>query len=459
MNIFRVRGGKPLCGTVAVSGSKNASLPIMAAAILSHERCRLEGVPQLLDVQTLLATLRGLGLHAARETDGAMVLETVDSHAYRADPRLVRRMRASFCVLGPLLARRGRALVPLPGGCQIGRRPVDLHLKGLAALGAEIRIRDGWVRASAPRLRGATIDLGGPRGPTVTGTANVLSAATLARGKTLILGAACEPEIIDLGHFLIAMGARIDGLGTPAVEIHGADGLGGATHRIIPDRIEAATLLIAAAITGGRATARGANAGHLASVLRVLDAAGCCVQEHESGISLVGPARPKPFEFTARPYPDIPTDVQSQLIALAALAPGRSVIRDRVFPHRFAQVAQLNCMGASIERVRGGAVVRGVNRFVGADVAASDLRASAALVLAALAAEGETTVRRVKHLDRGYERLETKLAALGATIEREDSPDTKPLQSGMIAMIPAVTSSAPQSALETSLIGAVNVNR
>ncbi|MBN2476099.1 MAG: UDP-N-acetylglucosamine 1-carboxyvinyltransferase [Pirellulales bacterium] len=421
---FKITGGTPLHGVVAASGSKNAALPMMAAALLADGPVRLQGVPRLDDVDTLSLVLRELGMHVGRHGDDELLLETIDPTPTRARYELVRRMRASFCVLGPLLARRGRAVVSLPGGCNIGDRPVDLHLKGLAALGAGLRLRRGYVVAEAPRLRGATIDLVGPRGPTVTGTANVLTAAVLAKGTTVIGGAAVEPEIVDLGNFLNALGARIEGLGTSTLRIDGVKQLGGTTHRVIPDRIEAATLLLAAAITRGSATVRDAVPDHLTAVLDALRTAGFQIELGDDRVTISAPGRPRPLAITARPYPGVPTDVQAQWTALLCLAPGRSTVQDTVFAHRFLHVAELNRLGARIEHRNATAAITGVDHFTAAQVTASDLRASAALVLAGLAAEGETTVRRVHHLDRGYERLDEKLGRLGARIERRETAIT-----------------------------------
>ncbi len=418
MDALRITGGVPLTGTVTVSGAKNAALPMMAAAILADGPVTLHRVPELVDVRTLARLLSRLGVTVRRDAAGAVHLENVDTTCVRADRRLVARMRASFCVLGPLLARRGRAVVAMPGGCAIGQRPVDLHLHGLAALGADIRLCKGYVIAEARRLRGATIHLAGPWGPTVTGTANVMSAATLARGTTIITGAAVEPEIVDLGQMLVSWGAQISGLGTSTIEIRGVDQLGGGHYRLIPDRIEAATLLCAAAITRGRVTLRDARADHMTAVLETLAAIGCTVDTSENEISLRAADRWQSLSITALPYPGIPTDVQSQFTALATLAPGRSRIEDRVFPERFQHVRELARLGASIRQAAGSAAVRGVERLTGATVTATDLRASAALVLAGLAADDETTVRRISHLDRGYERLEEKLRRLGAQLER-----------------------------------------
>ena len=419
MECLRTIGGVRLEGSVAAGGSKNAALPIMAAAILADGPVVLERVPNLVDVNTMALLLGHLGVEVKRGLDDRVRVETVDAAATRADYHLVRRMRASFCVLGPLVARRGRGVVSLPGGCNIGTRPVDLHLAGLAALGAEIRIEHGYVVAEARRLRGAEIDLRGPQGPTVTGTANVMTAATMARGRTTIRGAAREPEIVDLGRFLIALGARIEGLGGEVIEIRGVDALGGAAYRVIPDRIETATLLMAAAITGGSATVVDAEPAHLAAVLDALAEMGCDVYLDRHRVRLRADQRLRPMRIVAQPYPGIPSDLQAQFMALAALANGRSTIADAVFPDRFMHVAELARLGARIERRGKEASIEGPNRLSGAEVTASDLRASAALVLAGLAAEGETIVRQIHHLDRGYERLEHKLRKFGARMVRQ----------------------------------------
>jgi UDP-N-acetylglucosamine 1-carboxyvinyltransferase len=418
MDCLRITGGVPLDGTVRASGSKNAALPIMAGSILATGPVSLERVPDLADVDTLSLLLSRLGLEVSREHDGTLHLITVDSAPTLAEYGLVRRMRASFCVLGPLVARRGRAVVSLPGGCNLGTRPVDLHLAGLSALGAKIRIEHGYVIATARELRGAEIDLRGPLGSTVTGTANVMSAAVLARGRTVITSAAVEPEIVDLGRFLIAQGARIDGLGTSAIEIDGVDELRGTSYRIIPDRIEAATLLIAAAITGGRATVRDVEPAHLVAVLEALSESGADIEVQRDAVSLRMSGRPRSAHLAARTYPGVPTDLQAQFMALACVAEGTSQVRDFVFPDRFRHVDELARLGARIARSGGLATVDGVGRLSGAVVTASDLRASAALVLAGLNAEGETVVRRANHLDRGYERLDCKLARLGARLAR-----------------------------------------
>ena len=418
MDAFRITGGTPLSGTVEVSGAKNAALPIMAASLLANRPVSLARVPALTDVRTMALLLGKLGVDCCWQTDGTLRLETVDAAPTTANYNLVRRMRASFCVLGPLLARRGRAIVALPGGCAIGDRPVDLHLRGLAALGANIRIERGYVVAEARRLVGARVHMRGPRGPTVTGTANVLSAAVLARGSTIITGAAREPEIVDLGQFLISLGAQIHGLGTRTIEIIGVDSLGGGQHRVIPDRIEAATLLIAVAASGGEATVSGVVPAHLNAVLEKLHDFGVAVSVERDHVAVRAHGRPRPGRVVAQAYPGIPTDVQSQFMALACLADGHSVIDDRVFVERFRHVAELVRMGACIDREGSQSIVRGVANLSGTEVTASDLRASAALVVAGLAACGVTTLHRIDHLDRGYERLDAKLNRLGACIER-----------------------------------------
>lgn len=428
MDMFVVRGGAPLAGRVAVGGAKNAALPIMAAALASTGKTQLSGVPDLVDVRTLRKLLISLGMYVERDAAGDLHLEVVDAIPCVADYELVRTMRASVCVLGPLLARRGRACISLPGGCNIGDRPIDLHLKGLAALGADIRVERGYVIATADRLQGANIYLGGPFGSTVTGTCNVMVAAALARGKTTIEAAACEPEVIDLGNYLNKLGARISGLGTPFLEIDGVDELGGATHAVVPDRIEAATLMIAAAATCGDVELENVRRQHLTAVIEKLTEIGVEISSTGEGRMRVSAERHlRAADCIALPYPGIPTDVQAQLMALLTTSPGISVVTDKVFPDRFMHAAELARMGAQIRREGPTAIISGVARLSGAAVMASDLRASAALVIAGLAAEGDSAIRRIYHLDRGYERLEFKLRQLGATIERvEDRDDTFP---------------------------------
>ena len=461
MSNFQITGGISLRGEVACGGSKNAALPIMAATILAHEPVRLLGVPRLADVRTQSRILRRLGVGATAD-GGGVIFETFDHRPVRAPQRLVRRMRAGFCVLGPLLARRGKAVVPLPGGCNLGHRPVDLHLKGLAALGADIRLQHGYVVATAQRLAGAEIDLLGPCGSTVTGTANVLCAAVTARGVTIIRNAAVEPEIVDLGRFLTSLGAKIEGVGSPTLRIDGVERLGGATHRLIPDRIEAATLLLAAAITGGSVTVTNAAPEHLDAVVEKLRETGAVIESggdwvsidatnsplkksvmgklgataglssSESDISRKSTAgqassgtlfqqatkRLRSVDVVARPYPGFPTDLQPQWTALASVGAGTCQVEDRVFPGRFMHVAELNRMGADVAPDEGTVRVTGLQRLDGAEVSAPDLRAGAALLLAGLAAEGKTVIEHVRHIDRGHERIDAKLRRLGARIER-----------------------------------------
>ena len=445
MDMLVVRGGQPLRGTVTVGGAKNAALPIMAATLAATGTTVLQGVPELVDVSTLSHVLRSLGMTVERCADGSLELTVVDEQPCLADYELVRRMRASVCVLGPLLGRRRRACVSLPGGCNIGHRPIDLHLKGLRALGAEISIERGYVFARADKLRGADIYLGGSFGSTVTGTCNVMSAAVLASGITTISAAACEPEVVDLGHFLNAMGAKIEGLGTPLLRIEGVDELKAVEHRIIPDRIEAATLLVAGAITRGELEVDNIRPAHLAAVIDSLRAIGATIELEDSRAMVSMSGAPRPIDVTALPYPGVPTDVQAQLTALLALAQGISVVTDKVFPDRFMHLPELMRMGANVRREGACGIISGVSRLSGACVMASDLRASAALLLAALAADGESVIRRIYHLDRGYDRLERKLNLVGADIRRvADLPENLPaslLFSAEDEAAPAVDSS------------------
>jgi UDP-N-acetylglucosamine 1-carboxyvinyltransferase len=427
MDLFIVRGGTPLRGRVRVSGSKNAALPIMASALMADGPTVLHDVPELADVASLSSLLTTLGVAVVRRTDGAMVLKSATDEPCVAHYDLVRKMRASVCVLGPLLARRGRACVSLPGGCNIGDRPIDLHLKGLRALGAEIRIDRGYVIAEARRLTGTSIYLGGPFGSTVTGTCNVMSAAALADGVTTIEAAACEPEVVDLGNYLNAMGARIEGLGTPFLKIQGVERLTGVEHTIIPDRIEAATLMIAAAATRGRISLDNVRMDHLTAVVEKLREIGVRIQLRGSVVEVSVPGKLEPADCIALPYPGLPTDAQAQMMSLLTQAQGISIITDKVFPDRFMHLPELVRLGARIRREGSSAILSGGRPLSGACVMASDLRASAALVIAGLAAEGETVIRRIYHLDRGYEQLETKLVALGATIRRlKDAPASIP---------------------------------
>ena len=434
MDMFVVRGGRPLRGRVKVGGAKNAALPIMAAALMSEGPVVLRDVPELVDVSTLANLMATLGVLVERRADRSLLIDIFDESQIVADYELVRKMRASICVLGPLLAKRKRAIVSLPGGCNIGDRPIDLHLKGLKALGANIIVDRGYVIAEAQHLKGANIFLGGSFGSTVTGTCNVLAAATLAEGVTTIESAACEPEDVDFGNFLQAMGAKIDGLGTPFLRIDGVEKLRSVDYEIIPDRIEAVTLMIGAVMTGGDVTLENQCLPHMTAIIEKLREVGVPITISDTDakprrchIRVVAPDKIRSTELSALPYPGIPTDVQAQFMAMLALSDGISVVTDKVFPDRFMHVPELVRLGARMHREGQSAIINGVSTLRGACVMASDLRASAALVLAAMAADGETVVRRIYHLDRGYERLEARLNSLGADIARvEDSAANVP---------------------------------
>ncbi len=409
-----IEGGVPLEGSVAVSAAKNATLPALAASLLTADPVVIPNVPGLNDVNTMITLLETLGACVQRTGGQTRVrVERVASDV--ASYELVSTMRASVLVLGPLVARHGSARVALPGGCAIGVRPIDQHLKGLARLGAEVAIENGYIVARASRLKGARIiaDL-----VTVTGTENLMMAAVLASGTTVIENAAREPEVSDLAALLTAMGARIQGAGTDRIEIDGVVELGGATHRVVPDRIEAATLIVAGAITGGDVTVTDLVPEHLSAVLAKLQDCGVPLQTGPTWVRVRGAERPRPADVITSPFPGFPTDMQAQLMTLLGLADGQSRVTETIFENRFMHVAELDRMGARIETDGSTAVIRGVAAYQGAEVMASDLRASAALVLAGLAAKGRTRISRVYHLDRGYERLESKLAGLGARIER-----------------------------------------
>ena len=415
MDKLRIRGGRPLEGEVRVSGAKNAALPIMCAALLSSQPLRLTNVPQLMDVRTMAKLLRQMGVSAEPPSDGRMVLHAARITEPTAGYDLVKTMRASVLVLGPLLARCGQAKVSLPGGCAIGQRPVDQHVKGLQAMGATIAIEHGYMHASAERLHGARIVMDMV---TVTGTENLMMAATLAEGTTLIENAAREPEVLDLARCLEAMGARIEGAGSDVIKIHGVSSLGGATHDVMPDRIETGTYLAAAAAAGGRVRLVGAAAESLDATLEKLREAGAQIRVAGASIEIEASARPKSVSVRTAPFPGFATDMQAQFMALASIADGTAVITETIFENRFMHALELQRLGADISIQGNSALVRGVDRLQGASVMATDLRASAGLVIAGLVAEGETVVDRIYHLDRGYEALEKKLGALGARIER-----------------------------------------
>jgi UDP-N-acetylglucosamine 1-carboxyvinyltransferase len=416
MESFLIKGGVPLHGEVAVSGSKNAALPIMAAALLTGEPCVIRRVPDLSDTRFMARILESLGAKTKFER-GTLTVHARKIRGY-AGYELVRKMRGSICILGPLLGRLKQARVSLPGGCIIGARPINLHLKGFEALGAKIKIEGGYVDAAAKQLAGTAMFLGGRAGSTVLGTANVMMAATLAEGVTVIESAACEPEVVDLANFLNAMGAKISGAGSPTLTVTGVQKLHGAEHEVIPDRIEAATFAIAAAATNGEVTLNGARADHLRAVLDKLNEAGVWIQPRGGNLMVRRGKKLKAVDVTTLPYSGFPTDVQAQMTSLLTLAPGISIITERIFESRFMHVSELARLGADIEIEGPSAIVKGGRPLSGAPVMASDLRASAALVIAGLAAKGTTQVNRIYHLDRGYERMDAKLRKLGARIQR-----------------------------------------
>lgn len=416
MDKIVIHGGRPLSGSVKVSGSKNSALPIIAATLLTREQCVLHRVPDLSDTNYMLQILRHLGADVERASGTVCV--TPEKIVSAAPYDVVRKMRASVCVLGPLLGRCREASVSMPGGCVIGDRPIDLHLRGFEALGAAVRVEGGDVRLFAPKLAGAIINLRGKFGPTVLGTDNVMMAATLAEGLTVIEGAAQEPEVVDLANFLIKMGAKIEGAGTRRLVIEGVKELHGAEHTVIPDRIEAGTFLVAGAIAGQGVTVKRLDREHVTAVTDALQAAGYQLQWAGDSITVAPNGQTRPVTLTTEPYPGFPTDMQAQMCALLATTPGVSVMTENVFPQRYMHVAELKRMGADVQLEGATAVIKGVDRLFGAPVMASDLRASAALVLAGLKAEGRTEINRVYHIDRGYEHIDEKLIDLGAEIER-----------------------------------------
>ena len=418
MDSILVRGGRRLQGRIPISGAKNACLALMPAALLTEEPLTLTNAPRLSDIRTMTALLESLGCEVAALQGGrVLAVGALEIANHRADYEIVRRMRASILVLGPMLARDGHAVVSLPGGCAIGARPVDLHLRGLELLGAKLELRDGYVHASAPGgLRGGIVDF-----PLVSvgATENVLMAATLAKGTTVIRNAAREPEIVDLADCLRRMGAQIAGEGTGTIEVQGVERLHGATHPVVADRIELGTYMLAPAITGGRVELVGGRRAMVAAFADKLEAAGISVTETAEGLEVSrGNGRIRPVDVETAPFPGFPTDLQAQMMALLCTAEGTSVLEERIFENRFMHAPELTRMGANIEVHGGTAKVHGVEKLKGARVMATDLRASVSLILAALAAEGETVVSRVYHLDRGYEKVEEKLRACGAKIER-----------------------------------------
>jgi len=411
---FVIHGGRPLNGSVAISGAKNATLALMPAALLSGGVCRLRNTPLLRDVTTMSALLQSMGVSIDMR-DNILTLDTAGVNKYEAPYEHVKKMRASIYVLGPLLGRFGKAKVSMPGGCAWGPRPVNLHIEGMRKLGAEIDLKGGYIVAEAKRLKGAKINFDVS---SVGATGNVMMAAVLAQGTTVIENAALEPEITFLAEFLVSMGASIDGIGTTTLEIQGVDALHPTDVDTIPDRIEAGTFLVAAALTGGTVTLTGVIPGHLSAVIRKLEDTGCRLTSTDDMITIIAPRRISPVDVTAAVYPGFPTDMQAQWTALMAVASGASVVTDTIYADRFKHIPELIRLGADIELKENAAVIRGVDHLTGAKVMSTDLRASASLILAGLVAENTTEVLRVYHLDRGYERIESKLRALGADIQR-----------------------------------------
>ncbi|MCF7955661.1 MAG: UDP-N-acetylglucosamine 1-carboxyvinyltransferase [Phycisphaerae bacterium] len=420
MDIFKIEGPVKLSGDIRINGSKNAALPIMAATILAPGKSTILDVPDLADINVLKTLLDSLGATVETRENGQVDIDTsvIDNPVGEYD--IVRKMRASICILGPLLARCGHAEVSMPGGCAIGDRPVDIHLRGLRELGAEITLKNGNIVATAPKgLIGRNIFLGGPFGSTVLGTANILMAATLAKGTTVIESAACEPEISDLAGILNAMGAKITGIGSPRLTIEGVKSLSPVKYRVIGDRIEAGTFMVAAAITKGQLRLHNCNLDHMLAIVDRLEHIGVTIDSAEDGCVVTRTGPIKAADITTQTYPGFPTDLQAQLMALLAHADGNSIVTEKIFPDRFMHVAEMNRMAANIRKEGASAIIAGVENLVAAPIMASDLRASAALVLAAMAAHGTTVINRVYHIDRGYEKIEKKLNAVGAKITRE----------------------------------------
>lgn len=423
MDVFKVSGNGPLTGEIQVGGAKNAALPLLAATLLTDEEVTLRNVPDLSDIRFMVEILRHVGSEIENPEPGVWKLKAGEL-THVAPYELVRKMRASVCLLGPLTARLRKAEVSIPGGCVIGPRPIDLHLKGLTKLNCKVAITNGYVHVDASEMQGGPIFLGGRSGSTVTGSANIIMAAVLAPGTTRIECAACEPEVVDLCNLLVKMGAKIEGIGSPELVIEGVEKLHGCEHAVIADRIEAGTYIVAAAITRGDVRVKGIPPNLLGAFLDKLEEAGVPIEIEGNNIRV----RPysgslKPVDCITLPYPGFPTDLQAQLCALMTQVQGISIITERIYPNRFMHVPELQRMGADISIEGPSAIIKGASKLSGAPVMASDLRASAALILAAFAATGDTWIQRIYHLDRGYERFEHKLAALGAKIERLSDKD------------------------------------
>ena len=420
MDIFHIEGPVRLSGSVKINGSKNASLPIMAATILAAGKSTLSAVPQLSDISVCGQLLSRLGCKLSKGSNGDICIDSTVIDNPVGEYEIVRRMRAGICILGPLLARCGRAEVSMPGGCAIGDRPIDIHLRGLRELGAKIHLKNGYIIAETPNgLKGKEIFMGGPFGSTVLGTANVLMAATLAKGKTVIESAACEPEIADLANCLNKMGAKITGIGSPRLTIEGVRELQPVEYQVIPDRIEAGTFMVAAAITAGELHLHNCRLDDMMAVVDKLRKIGIKIDATDNGCVVTRKGSIKTSDITTQPYPGFPTDLQAQFMALLSLAKGNSVIIEKIFPDRFMHVAELNRMAANLRKEGPAVIIAGVKNLIAAPVMASDLRASAALVLAGMAAEGTTIVNRVYHIDRGYEKIEERLNPVGANIIRQ----------------------------------------
>ncbi|MGD2278631.1 MAG: UDP-N-acetylglucosamine 1-carboxyvinyltransferase [Candidatus Omnitrophota bacterium] len=420
MDKLVIEGGKKLSGTISISGAKNACLPILAATLLTEDECRISNVPKLKDVSTMIKLLSSFGRKVEASGDTVRVLAGKVENV-TAEYELVSTMRASIVVLGPLLAKHGKAKVSFPGGCIIGPRPIDLHLKGLRSLGADMRVEEGYIVANAHRLKGNRAYLGGHFGSSVLATSNTLLASVLAEGETIIEDAACEPEVQDLAGFLAAMGADIRGAGTPTIRVRGVKELKGAGYEVIPDRIEAGTYMIAAALTGGKLFLENARPEHNLALIDKLEECGAGVEIKKNGIEVSRSGKSiRATHVTTLTYPGFPTDLQAQMMSLLTLSDGLSVITEKIYPERFIHVSELNRMGANIVLEGATAIVKGVQVLSGAPVMASDLRASAALVLAGLVAKGRTEISRIYHLDRGYERLEDKLSGVGAKVWRTE---------------------------------------
>ena len=417
MDKIVIDGPCQLKGKVKVSGAKNSTLPLMSACLLSPSKFVLQNIPPVADVYTMIKLLRALGAKIEWQDKNTISIDSKNVNKYSAPYHIVSKMRASICVLGPLMARFKKAEVSYPGGCVIGTRPIDLHLKGLMKLGANIELKDGYVIANADELNGTSIYLAGVYGSTVLGTANIMMAATLAKGETIIEGAACEPEVVDLGNFLNKMGAKITGLGSPTITVNGVTELHGAEHTIIPDRIEAGTYLISGIISRGEVEVEDINPKFLTVFIDKLMECGIEVEQTANTVKVKANGNLKSLEITTLPYPGFPTDLQAQMTAFLATVPGISFIHEKIYPDRFMHVAELLRMGAKIMKEGPTTMIHG-GELKGAPVMASDLRASAALVLAGLAAEGKTEVNRIYHMDRGYPKIDEKLASLGAKIKR-----------------------------------------